>query len=125
MDRVKFFFRGVLVLFLTGCGVCESRYDEGQNLLSQISEELTEVHSLEELRARQLKLSELWTELAEVMVELSHKPLLEPFKASPAGKRLVREMERIYAIEGARSLMESSQREALILFLKQETLSKD
>lgn len=126
MSKCNFFFTKTILLFwviapfmLVSCGSLDEQV-RAEELLVHIAEELEQVESLSALHEKEMLLRNLWIELADVMI-LLHK---EGRGKSPSlGKGalfLEKQMRRIYEMEGAREVVEASQREALIMLLLEE-----
>lgn len=113
----------LLTLFFWGCNPRsqEDFHLEGQSLCRSLTEELQSVHKREDLIAKIPALKKKFHRLVDLMLEaratqiegdissLGNEPLKTEWSES-----LRLELQRIYAIEGGKELIEEAQRPALL-----------
>lgn len=110
----------LILFFLTGCGPSsvEDCRREANGVMRSLVATLQDVQNQEDLREKGPKIEKDSEALVSLMIRI--KKLQEKggeVKESDnrmMSDRLLQEMQRIYQIDGARELMESYQREALL-----------
>ncbi len=105
------------LLLVTACrptSVEECRH-RASPLISNLVAELEDVQTTNDLRAAAPQLQKLFLEFADLMIAVEKLPLEGrlPDGDHPLAIRLKEEMRRIYAIEGARTILEEIQAEPL------------
>ena len=110
----------LILSLLCGCSHdCPDGYkQDAQVVIRCLVEELSASHSLSDLTKRQKKIKKLYTELAELAIESRKLQDKRPSCGlhdldENLNELLKKELQRIYAIEGGRALMEETQKEAI------------
>lgn len=119
---MKIFFP-FLVLFLVACSLKSTRDFEAQGRaqLERLTQELREVHDLNELKLHQKSLKKRFTQLAKLMIQFNEFLEKNPqMKKSPDDQLVLsafdlkQEMERLLSIEGAKEVVTNIQKEAFL-----------
>ena len=113
----------LLLIFLTACGPSslEDFQEEGGAVSRSLINELSHIHTRNELQAASPKLKRLFNDLVDVMIaanvyaERHHdaESAVISSKQHALSEKLRTELARIYAIKGGRELIEKCQEEAL------------
>ncbi len=114
----------ILPLLLTACSPSslEDFQREGESLCSELVVDLQEIQTREDLLRALPKLKKRFNELVQIMIQArsyqelhSEEEILQPLESTYSmNLDLIRELQRIYQIEGGQELVEKAEREALI-----------
>jgi hypothetical protein len=116
---MKIFIVLGLVAFLSGCETSmPSHQRRAEKRAEALLTELQEVKRRDQLLASQERIAKAYRQLAEALVEAEQYRKHHPEEGLAAvgdelGTQLKRELQRLYAMEGGRELLESAQEEAL------------
>jgi hypothetical protein len=110
----------LLVLVLL-CG-CEpsvaQKQQRAQERAVQLFEQLQAIKTREQLLRAQPRIARLYTALAQELVETEQRardePGVRPLERGALSQQLKGELQRLYAMEGGRELLEAAQEEALL-----------
>jgi hypothetical protein len=115
-------FIGLIAFFLSSLSSCSSSSEEFfqtkvDHQLQQIASLLTEVRCLQDLEDREVILKAHFLQLAEALVLLqAHISEKKHNRPSAAAENLLKELERLYEIEGMRYEVEKIEQPALEKF---------
>jgi hypothetical protein len=122
---MSFFFHLVCVFLfcqiIMSCGhnSLEDFREEGEGISRQLTKELSSIHSRQDLLASQTRLSALFNKLVDVIIAAQEfryaHPDAEPLTHHDIAlsEQLRSELNRIYAIEEGRKIIEKCQEDAL------------
>ncbi len=121
MRKIVIFIVGLFLL--TGCGgrSFENFRGQGEGITRSLIQEMQKIRTREELLAAGPELTSLFLELASVMQKAKAYQLQHPKEEAPPftefnhalSDQLRQELNRLYAIDGGREVMEGYQREGL------------
>lgn len=121
MMRYLLIVLGCLMAFSCGRPTLEEYREEGRGITKNLIKALQKVHTREKLQASSTKLQKLFDEMATVMIaaqELKQKKMgLEAVELTKEdhelSDRLRFELNRLYYIEGGRTIIEKAQEKGL------------
>src|SRR5262249_39629795 len=104
------------LLLVVGCEPSvRQRQERAQARAEALLEELQAVRRRDQLTVAQPRIERLYTQLAQELVALEQAGGAEPQPTSPMSVQLREELQRLYAMEGGRELIETAQEKALQL----------
>lgn len=120
----RFFLRNVFLLFLlilSSCGhrSLEEFKEEGDGITTSLIKELKKVRNRDELLIAAPRIQKIYSQMADLMIAAEQykkrHPNAEPAEPNHRLNELLRdELNRLYALEGGKEVLEEAQQQALL-----------
>lgn len=105
----------LLLLFIFGCKspTGDDLHDQGQAIIHSLVIELQDVETRDDLILKKGQLKKLFNQFVEVLIKTKKTQVTNNEHDIQWSEQLKEELIRIYSINGAREVIESSQKDAL------------